>query len=722
MSEPPPRKPPAVSSAPAPAPEQRNEPRREPSEEELFGLRLSDPYRWMEKKENAGELKSWLTSEGQRTRQHLELLAGHAKLEERVRELGMSQAFASVVRPVGDLVFYLKTDKGGELRKLVVRSSDGRERVLVDPSTMRTATGGHVSIDHYRPSHDGKWVAYGLAEGGGEITNVYVVETATGRVLPEVLPRIWGEFWVSWRADNSGFYYTQMVPESELHGGDPMQGMRARFHRLGDPVPQDPVVLGPGATAGPPFEPQEFPKVRTFPGSRWSLGFGTGARFEARIFATRAKELSATPGKAAWTTVTEYTDLVRDWAVHGDDLYLLTSKGAPNRRVLRVSLEKPNLADAEVVVAESGDVIEEMAFDAKSLYLHMNHNGRSRLRRLPFGTRKVEDISLPFDGWIDDIVADPLREGSIVHMEGWTREDRYFAFNAKSRAFKDLSLVESSGIDVSEFVADEVEATSSDGTLVPLTILHRKDLPKDGRRNAVLEGYGAYGFSLSPRFKPTHIAWLERGGVYAYAHVRGGGEKGDAWRLAGKGEKKPNSVRDFIACGEYLVREKYTSPSYLAAYGQSAGGILIGRAITERPDLFAAATVSAGFLNTMRFLQGSNGANQKAELGSPDTEAGARALFAMDAFHNIRQGVKYPSAMLATGLNDARSSPWITAKFGAQLRWANAGRPVWLRVEGDEGHGVGSTRRQRFALIADMWSFFLEEMGDPEFRTAGSTR
>ncbi|HWL86375.1 MAG TPA: prolyl oligopeptidase family serine peptidase, partial [Polyangiaceae bacterium] len=188
----------------------------------------------------------------------------------------------------------------------------------------------------------------------------------------------------------------------------------------------------------------------------------------------------------------------------------------------------------------------------------------------------------------------------------------------------------------------------------------------------------------------------------------------DSWRLDGKGPNKPHGIQDFIACAEYLVREKYTSTSRLAASGGSGGGILIGRAVTERPDLFAAASIYAGVVNAMRILEASNGANQKDEMGSPDNEAGAHALYAMDVFYNVRAGVKYPPLMLGAGLNDERVSPWMTAKLGAQIL-ANGGQ-VWLRVEGDDGHGFASTRRQRFDLFADAWSFFLQQMGDPAFK------
>jgi len=712
-----------VASVPAPdAPP--HGPRRDVVEEDVFGIHLVDAYRWMEKHENATEVSQWLKAEGERTRRHFDAMPDRAKLRERVRDLGIAQAFAASVKPIGDLLFYFKTEKGADLRKLVVRSRDGRERVLVDTVSMHGADGKHVSIDDFKPSPDGKWVAYGLAEGGGEVANVHVLETKTGRVLPDVLPRMWGTYEVAWRADNASFYYAQMAPEDEVKGGDPQLNGRVRLHRLGEPPSQDVVVLGKGADAGPHFAPEEELEISTFVGSPWVIGAASVAGAERRIFAARAKDLAAgTNGKSPWTTITEYGDHIENFTVHGNDLYVVTTKGAPNRRVLRVSLEHPRVADAAVVVPESADVIQNglddepsVVADATSLYVHSSHDGRSRLRRLSFAKGAIEDIPLPFDGWMGAMIADPHREGVTVELEGWTHETRHFAFDSKSRTFEDRGLTEPSGIDTTPFVTDEVEAKSADGTLVPLTILRRNDLPRDAARTTILDGYGGYGISHSPRFRPYRFAWLERGGVYAIAHVRGGGEKGDTWRRGGTGPNKPKGIQDFIACAEYLIREKYTSPSRLAATGASMGGVLIGRAITERPDLFAAANIYAGVVNAMRYLQGENGASHKVELGTPDSEAGARALHAMDAFYNVRTGVKYPAIMLGTGLNDGRVSPWMSAKFGAQLRAVNA--PVWLRVESDEGHGIGSTRRQRFDLFADVYSFFLQQMGDAGFRDA----
>jgi len=692
----------------------RDAPRREVVEEDLFGIHLVDPYRWMEKKENAGELSRWLLHEGDATRTRLDAIAGLTKLRERVRELGMAQGFATDLSPAGDLLFYFKTEKGADLRKLVVRAKDGQERVLVDPAAMTGPGGKHVSIDHFQPSVDGKWVAYGLAEGGGEITNEHIMETKTGRVLPDVLPRVWGEFSPGWRADGAGLYYTTMVPAAELKGADPMHNMRVRYHRLGDAPERDVLVFGTGMEGGPHFEPHEFPKLHPVADGQWVIGSAGGARLERRIFVARAKDLRTPGKKPIWKTIAEYTDHVESRATHGDDIYLLSSNGSPNRRVLRISLKTPNLAKAEVIVPEGEDVVQEIAADSKFLYVHRSHQGRSRLQRYSFSKGTLEELALPFEGWIDDLATDPAREGLTVTMQGWTDESRAFSLDATSTALKEIPLVEPLKVATAPIIAEEVEAKSADGTMVPLTILRRKDLAKDGSHPTILDGYGAYGLSLTPAFRPYRFAWLERGGVYAVAHVRGGGEKGDAWRQGAKGPNKPKGIQDFVACGEYLVRERYTAPTRLAATGRSFGGILVGRAMTERPDLFAAVEVSVGELNALRFLAGDNGSNQMAELGSPETEAGARALVAMDAFYNVRAGVKYPAVMLETGLNDGRVPPWMSAKFGAQLR-AN-GANVWMRVARDEGHGVGSTRKQRFDLFADIYSFFLQQMGDPEFR------
>ena len=691
-------------AAPGAPPPPSEVPRRVPHTEDRFGAVLRDDYRWMESPESE-EASAWLAAEGDSCREYLEAIPGYLVLRERVRDLGMAQSFVTQLKCAGGRAFYLKTEKGEELRKLYVRDG-ASERVLIDTTSMQSAEGAHISIDQHTPSDDGRWTAYALAEGGGEITSVRVMEVATGKTLPDVIDRIWGEFPVAWSADGSGFYYTQMADDAETRP-DPLTGMRVRYHHLGEPPASDRVVLGEGAP-GPTFESQEFPELSTHGDSPWVLGMGTGARREARLFVARAAALASSDG-SPWTEIAGYADLIEDWALRGDDLYLMTSKDAPNRRVLRLSLHAPRLADAVVVAPESDEVIEEIACDAQALFVHKSRAGRSALVRLPFGGGPGRDIALPWTGWISELVTTPGQEGIIVRLEGWTHEDRYLHLAVESGRLSDLMLAERAELDYDAIVVETLEVESSDDVRVPLTVLRHRDVPRDGKSPTVLFGYGFYGAAMTPSFSAIQLAWLERGGIYATAHVRGGGEKGDAWRQGGKGANKPNSVCDFIACAEHLIAHGYTSPRRLAVFSGSAGGILIGRAVTQRPDLFVAMAVSNGILNAVRYLHSSNGANQMSELGTPDDEAGLRALLAMDAFHNVQPGVAYPATLLTMGLNDARVSPWMTAKFAAQLRASGPTR-VRIRFEGDEGHGMGSLRRQRFDHYADIWAFFLESM------------
>ena len=261
--------------------------------------------------------------------------------------------------------------------------------------------------------------------------------------------------------------------------------------------------------------------------------------------------------------------------------------------------------------------------------------------------------------------------------------------------------------------AETVRVKSYDGALVPLVILHKRGLRRDGTNPTLLNGYGAYGYeNTSPYYYPPGLAWLERGGVLAFAGVRGGGEYGEEWHLAGKGATKPNTWKDFIACAEYLVKEKYTSPSHLAGEGGSAGGILIGNSIVERPSLFGAAIDAVGLNNTLRAETTSNGVPNIPEFGSTTTAEGFKALLAMDAYSKVKKGEKYPAVMLTTGINDPRVEPWMSAKMAARLQAASAsGKPVLLRVDYDAGHGIGSTKQQRNEQLADIYAFLFQQLG-----------
>lgn len=681
----------------------------------VHGIALEDPYRWMERPENP-EFTEWMRAQGRYTRGRLQAIPHREDLLRRVRELTLATSGVRRLTRAGDQLFFLRADSGAALPRLVVRGADGAERVLFDPAARRGDGGQHISIDNFTPAPDGRLVALNLARGGGEVSRVHVLETATGAMRPDVIERIWGEFAVSWLPDASGFFYTQMAPEGTDSAADPLLGMRVRVHRLGTAPDGDPLVLGPGATPRMPIDPREFPWIEVPHGSEWMLAFAGGARAEARLCVARLEELRGTG--TPWRCVAEYDDLVEQAAVHGDDLFLLSSRDAPNRRVLRVPLADPALARAAVVVPEHAErVVTSIATARDALYVVEMDRGSDRVSRVDYGGGAPREVALPLAQATVGLVASPDREGVLVSAQGWTRPSAWYALDPAGGTLRDVGLGTSSPADFSGIEVESVDAESFDGARVPLTILRRRDTALDGSHPAVLFGYAGYGSSMQPRFDPNLLAWLERGGVYAVCHARGGGEKGRAWYLGGKGAQKRNGVRDFIACAEYLSTRGYTRPERLGAWSASMGGVLVGGAVTERPQAFGAAVVEVGILNPVRLLQGVNGANQIAELGDPRTEAGYRALAAMDPYHHVRPGQSYPAVLLPVGLNDGRVSAWHSGKFAARLAAGTAsGRPVLIRIDEEAGHGVGSTRDQAAELDADVFAFLLWQLGHPDFQ------
>ncbi len=682
--------------------------------ETLFGVLVADPYRWMEGDRNR-ELNDWLRAQGAYTSAYLARLPGHEALLARIRELGLSYGFPNGVQLAGGRIFLYELAPGDQLPKLMLRERDGKARVLVDPAT-RGSKGTHASINNFAPSPDGSLVAYLISEGGSEISTLHVLDVATGQERAEIIERIWGEFAPSWLPDAESFFYTQMAAPAP--GVDLALNMRARLHRLGEPVDHDPTVLAGGYAGSMKIAPEEFPIVVVPPGSSWMLAFGTGARSEVRLTVAKLSDLDRS-GRAAthWRRVSGYEDGVVSAALHGDRLYLLSHKSASGRRVLSVPLAAPELAQARVEIEEDPEApLVRITAARDALYAERMNGGRASILRLPWGAKRATPLALPFAGWTNELVSDPTRNGVTFDLVGWTQPATFFAY-APGAAKPTPVLASTYAGDYSGIMAEEVEATGPDGTRVPLSILYRRDLAFDGSHPAILYGYGGGGIPITPAFNSMILAWLERGGVIAAAHVRGGGERGRAWQIDGTGERKMNGIRDFIACGEYLVAKGYTSASRLACSGSSMGGVLVGRAITVRPDLFGAAHIAAGVFNPLRILASENGANQKAELGDPETDKGFHAIFEMDPYQHVQPRTAYPAVLLAIGLNDRRVAPWMTAKMAARLQASTtSGKPVLIRIDADAGHGIGSTRDQAYTERADVWSFMLSAAGDPAFQ------
>ena len=422
---------------------------------------------------------------------------------------------------------------------------------------------------------------------------------------------------------------------------------------------------------------------------------------------------AATP----WRRIAEVNDEVTQFQAQGEYLYFLTSKGAPRFKLARLALANPDLARAGVVLPESRAVLTGFAIARDGVYVSARDGTVTRVLRASVDGAQQREVPTPFNGTATIASADSRREGALLDLTGWTEPERLYRFDPASDATRLSSILPAPQLDNSQLTSEEVLVTSYDGTRVPLSIVHQKSAPRDGARPTILIGYGAYGISYDPFFSPLLVAWIERGGIIAVAHVRGGGEYGEDWHRGGEKLTKLNTVFDFNACAEYLIAEHYTARKYLAGQGGSAGGILVGGALTWRPDLYAVIIDLVGVTDTLRFELTPNGPPNTSEMGSVKTEEGFRGLYAMSAYAHVRDGTAYPAVFLHTGANDPRVDPWIIAKMAARLEAASSsGNPILLDVDYDAGHGIGSQREQTRKLWADQMAFALWQFGDPAFQ------
>jgi prolyl oligopeptidase len=680
-----------------------------------FGTKISDPYRWMEDPKDS-ELQAYLKAQSERTRAILDSIPGRKDLETRIGALIETITSSSEVARRRSLLFYEKLQPGSNLSKLYVRDGiGGAERVLLDPETL-SHDGHHQAISFYLPSDDGAYVAVGLSAGGSENAVMHIIETATGHELKETIDRTnFGA--TSWRADGKALYYLRLQAPVE---GAPLtakfQNIRTYLHVLGTDPEKDAAVFGIGVSTGIAITPDDFGGAFVSPDSNYVVGLVVhGVRNEFTVYIAPKADLDG--GSAKWRKVADVDDEVTDIELHGDDLYLLTHKDAPRYKVIETPASHPDLAHARVVIAPSERVIEHLGTAKDALYVQSLEGGLGRITRVDWNGNRTE-IRLPIDGTVSSLTTAYDDPGFLSKIESWTVSPLWYRYDPNSGALEDTRLDPRSTVDYSEIMSEEVKVPASDGTLVPLSIIHRKDTKKDGSNPTLLYAYGAYGINSNPSFSALRLAWFERGGIYAIAHVRGGGEFGEDWHLAGKGANKVKTISDYIDCGRWLVANGYTSPGRLGGRGGSAGGIVMGGAITQAPDLFAAILDEIPVSDQLRIESTPNGPQNVPEFGSVSTPEGFRNLYATSAVHHVKPGVSYPAVMLTTGANDPRVDPWQAAKMTAVLQAdSSGGKPILLRVDYEGGHGlIGATKRQAAILVADEYAFLLWNMGVPGFR------
>jgi len=672
-----------------------------------FGKTYSDPYRWLENLQDK-EVETWFKAQAQLT----ENVLGKIPLRDALAEewMGLDKikpvSYSSISCRNGR-VFYKKTLGGENVGKLFLRPAWAEpETELFDPSAYKP---GVVStIQSFVPSFDGKYVTLGISKGGAEICEIRVLDVARRVLLPDSIEMSYGP--MSWTPDSQGFFYDSGSV------GDPRAvefhlNRKVRLHRLGTPPVQDLEILSKEAYPEVKLDPEEMPMVgidECLPD--YLLGWAYTAQNEQRAFYAPVSGLSH--AKVRWTPLCERSDnLVMGLGFHSQQAYAITHSGAPKYKVISTNIKHPDWKKANTIVPEGADTIQYTSTSKDFLFVVYSTGILGRVVQYQFVTGKASEIQLPWPGTVNIECPDPHSNRCLIAITSWTRPTVTYDYNPETEVLtKSVFNTEVSYPGFENLVSEEVEVPAQDGTMIPLSIVRGKDLVLDGSNNCILQGYGAYGFSLSPGFSIKNSV-TNRGVVLAFAHVRGGGEKGEPWHKAGFKTTKPNTWKDFIACAEYLVKKGYTSPGKLAGTGTSAGGILISRAITERPDLFAAAVCNVGDANAMRCEFGTDGPANSKEYGSVKDAIECQALYEMDGVQHVRPGVAYPAVLGVGGWNDPRVALWQPGKFVAAVQnGSSSKKPVLMKVNYDNGHFT-EEKIVTFKNFASQYAFLLWQTG-----------
>ncbi|MGS2740829.1 prolyl oligopeptidase family serine peptidase [Sinomicrobium sp. M5D2P17] len=690
--------------------------------ETLYGMEVTDPYRYMENPEDSTVIQ-WYKAQEIRTRNILGTIPGNTALQEKINGAAKPGSFTVSDLKVtdNDYYFYLKKTPETKVARLYYRKGfDGSENELFDPTEYKSEAQGTCLINYIKPNWDGSRIVIGLTRNDEEFADLLALEVRSGRKILEVhghnSPTNFGG--VQWLPDSSGFIYTY-VPVTDTKSDNYLLNTGAVVYRPGQDPTDPQYILSAKHHPALNIDAADFPMVYyTNPKNRYALGIIAGGGKYRDLYYTEVARLSGKE-KVTWTPLFHEEDMTRKYLLKDNELYFLSVKNAPHGKICKTILGDTNVGDIETLVeADTTAIITDYAVTKNELFYVKTKNGvEARLYRTKEGSD--EEIALPKPSGSINLDAKGTAYDELwIEVEGWTNNKTRYRYNNTNGTFtaENLSPVVTYP-ELKDVVVEEIEIPSHDGVMVPLSIIYKKDLVKNGKNRMLINGYGAFRWSNSPYLYPYLLHWVSEGGVYAVAHIRGGGEKGDAWHKAGFKATKSNTWKDFIACTEYLIDEGYTSREKTAAWGASGGGINIARAITERPDLFAAAVIRVGVINTLRSEFAHNGPNIARELGTVKDSVEFKALLEMDACHHVKDGVKYPAVLLTAGMNDARVPAWHSGKFAAHLLAATASdRPVLLSIDFEGGHGFDASKGKKNAELANILSFLFWQTGHEDYQ------
>ncbi len=692
-----------------------------PVSENYFGTEILDEYRNLENLKDS-TVQNWFKEEGEFADDILSKISGRDELIKKMLAYDNRKSYeVSDVRVTEkNEYFFLKQGAEEDVARLFYRKSfDSEDELLYDPKSFKPETGHTYVINYIEPSWDGSHIAVAMTHSGAEISEMIIIEMESKKSLPVVIDHCWPSDGggVSWLPDNSGFMYLH-YPEIDPTSDKFLKDMKSVLYKIGDDPKKLNVLLSRETHPELNLSPEDFP-IAALQGKddKYLFGYIGGATAYYDCYYAEIKDLSE--NKLLWKPLFKKEEKISEAIFMDEDLIYTSSKNAPNFRLLKTSIVNPNFDNPTVLVQEKeNEVLNTFAFTSDGIYYTTIKDG---IKGKLYNINKGEETAIDLPGASGRVNIDT--KGAVfseiwISSMGWKNDYIRYRYDAEKKKFEEENLVNLADYpEFGDFVIQEVLVPGHDGEEIPLSIIHKKDITLEGQHPTLLLGYGSYGISIRPFFSPSRLTWVEEGGVLCIAHVRGGGEKGDKWYQGGNKTTKPNTWKDLISCTEYMIEKGYTTNSKTVIHGGSAGGILIGRAMTERPDLFAVAIPEVGMMNPLRNEVTPNGPNNTKEFGVSTDSIQCKALIEMDSYLHIQKGEKYPATLITTGMNDPRVIAWQPGKFAAKLQALNSSdKPIVFHVDYESGHGINDTKSKEFEQIANVFAFAFWQTGHDKYQ------
>ena len=679
------------------------------------GLQIADAYRWLEDAA-APETRQFVAAQNAYTRSVLENISGRDELRRRVEQLLTIGRVASP-RIGGNTYFYERRD--GRQNQAVVyarqvrdgKGPESKDRALIDVNSL--APDGTIALDWWYPSEDGKYVAFGTSPNGSELSTLQVIESATGKLLEEKIERTRAAS-VAWLPDSSGFYYTRYPRPGDVPAGEEMYNRRVFFHQLSSTGnaggAQDPQVF---PANGIELTQQQWPNVSISNDGQWLLVDVSDGWTKTELYLNDLSSDPASP-QGRFQRITTGKDFLYNGGVLDGQLYITTNEGAPRFRVFKAACGAPERSNWKEIIPESDAVIEGHAtVIARKLFVHSIRNASSQLSLFDLDGKPLADVAMPALGSIFDLGGSWNSASGFFGFVSYAVPPTVFEVSLNGQT-AEWARVESA-IDPARYQVEQLWFNSKDGTRVPMFVVSKKGVVKNGCNPTLLSGYGGFNVGRTPSFnRNAMLLLLEQGGVYVDVQLRGGNEFGEDWHRNGMLDKKQNVFDDFIAAAEHLIAEKYTDAKHLAIQGGSNGGLLVGAAFTQRPDLFRAVVCQVPLLDMLRYQSFQIAKLWIPEYGSSDDPQQFEYLHAYSPYHHVKAGTVYPAVLFMTAESDTRVDPMHAVKMAALLQAEAANgpeRPILLRVDAKAGHGVGKPITKLVDDAVDVWSFLFWQLG-----------